>query len=334
MRVTVVGAGSWGTTMASMLAGNAETVLWAREPEVAEAVTVQRENPLFLAGHRLHEDLRASADLGEALAGAELVVMAVPSQFFRSVLEQAAPTIDRGTPVLSLVKGLEEGTNRRMTEIVAEVLGTDAARVGVITGPNLAREVIAGQPCATVLALPDTELSRRLQGILMTPTMRVYSSHDVVGCEIAGAVKNVIALSAGIAHGLGFGENAKAALVTRGLAELTRLGVALGGQPLTFLGLAGNGDLFATCSSTQSRNHHVGTELGRGRTLAEIVDEMHMVAEGVRTAPTVVALAAGHGVEMPICEQVEEVLHRGKSPLDALATLMHRQAKAELEGLI
>jgi glycerol-3-phosphate dehydrogenase (NAD(P)+) len=332
MRVTVVGGGSWGTTLASLVAGRSEAVVWAREPEVVEAVRERHENPVFLPGVPLSPELRATTDLGAALEGAEVVVMAVPSPFFRAVLTDAAPAIARGVPVVSVVKGLEQGSRRRMTEVVAETLG-DEHPVGVLSGPNLAREVVAGQPSATVIALPEGGWSERLQQLFMGPTFRVYSSTDVVGCEVAGAVKNVIAIAAGIAHGLGFGENTKAALVTRGLAELTRLGVALGGQPLTFLGLAGNGDLIATCSSPQSRNRTVGAALAAGRSLDEVQAEMRMVAEGVRTAPVVLAVAAEHGVEMPITGQVEAVLHRGADPRDAVGALMGRGAKAELDGL-
>ena len=333
MRVAVVGAGSWGTTVASLVAGNAPTVVWAREPEVAEAIRSRRENPLFLEGHRLHDALEATSTLAEAVEGADLVVMAVPAQHFRGVLVDMAPLLGRTTPVVSLVKGLEAGSLLRMTEVVAEVTDVEPSRIGVLTGPNLAREVVVGQPTATVVALGDSSWSHRVQTLFATPRLRVDSSEDVVGCEVAGALKNVIAIAAGIAAGLGFGENTKAALVTRGLAELTRLGVALGGNPLTFLGLAGNGDLFATCSSPQSRNRHVGFELGQGRDLDEVIAEMHMVAEGVRTAPSVLTLAERHGVEMPICAQVDAVLARTTSPEDALASLMTRPPKAELDGL-
>lgn len=334
MRVSVVGAGSWGTTVASLLAERTETVIWAREPEVAAAINERHENPWFLQGAELTAALRATDDLTDALNGAEMVLMAVPSQFFRSVAERAAGALSPATPVVSLVKGIEAHTLARMTEIVREVVGTHPEALGVLTGPNLAREVIARQPSATVVAIPDPDLARRLQHLLSSPTFRVYTNPDVVGCEISGSVKNVIAIGAGIAHGLGFGENTMAALITRGLAELARLGVALGGEPLTFLGLAGNGDLVATCSSAKSRNRHVGTELGRGRPLAEIEAEMNMVAEGVRTAPSVLALAERVGVEMPIAEQVAAVLYEGRAPLDALAELMGREPKAELHELI
>jgi glycerol-3-phosphate dehydrogenase (NAD(P)+) len=333
LRVAVVGAGSWGTTVASLVAGHADTRLWAREVEVVEAVNQRHENTLFLPDIALSPALRATGALEEALDHADVVVMGVPAQHFRGVFTQAADLLPSDTPVVSLVKGIERDTLQRMTEIVRDLNDHDPRRVGVLTGPNLAREVAVGQPSATVVALVDDEWSRRLQHLFMSPTFRVYTNQDVVGCELAGAVKNVIAIAAGIVHGLGFGENTKAALLTRGLAELARLGTALGGQPLTFLGLAGNGDLVATCSSPQSRNRTVGTELGRGRAIEDIVADMHMVAEGVETTSSVLALAERVNVEMPIARQVAAVIHEHLPPLDALAALMEREPKPELDDL-
>jgi glycerol-3-phosphate dehydrogenase (NAD(P)+) len=317
-----------------MIAAAAPTTLWAREPEVVEAVNVEHVNPLFLPGLALTPTLRATADLGEALAGADAAVLVVPSTFVRSVLRDAAPHLRPELPLLSVVKGLEQGSNLRMTEVVAEEIGTEPDRLGVLTGPNLAREIAAGQPAATVIALPDEVRARELQALVAGPTFRVYTNPDVIGCEISGCVKNVIALGAGMAHGLGLGDNTKAALITRGLAELARLGIALGGRPLTFLGLAGNGDLIATCSSEQSRNRHVGTELGRGRPLDEIVAEMNMVAEGVKTAPAIRELAARHDVEMPIVDAVDAVLRGEATPTQVLVELMERPSKSELLGLV
>lgn len=333
MRVAVIGAGSWGTTLASMIAARTAATLWAREPEVVDAVNVEHVNPLFLPGLALTPTLRASGELGEVLADAEAVVLAIPSSFFRSVLRDAAPHLGPEVPVLSVVKGLEPGTNKRMTEVVAEEIGTEPDRLGVLTGPNLAREIAAGQPAATVIALPDEARAAQLQALVSGPTFRVYTNPDVIGCEISGCVKNVIALGAGMAHGLGLGDNTKAALITRGLAELARLGVALGGRPLTFLGLAGNGDLIATCSSDQSRNRHVGTELGRGRALDDIIAEMNMVAEGVKTAPAIRELASRHDVDMPIVDAVDAVLRGDETPAEALVELMQRPSKSELVGL-
>jgi glycerol-3-phosphate dehydrogenase (NAD(P)+) len=269
--------------------------------------------------------------LEEALSGADLVVMGVPSHGFRAVLAEGSAFIDPGVPVLSLSKGVEQDTLLRMTEVIEELLPGHPA--GVLTGPNLAKEILAGFPALSVVALADGDLAARLQGVFATPTFRVYTNTDVVGCEVAGALKNVMAIAAGMADGMGFGDNTKAALITRGLAELTRLGIALGGQPLTFSGLAGMGDLVATCMSRQSRNRYVGEELGKGRTLDEIVAEMNMVAEGVKTARAVVALAERVNVEMPIAEEVVAVLNGDKKAADAIAPLMERERGHELQGI-
>ena len=237
-------------------------------------------------------------------------------------------------PVVSLAKGIEQGTLARMTEVACEVLaGHEPACVGVLTGPNLAREVAAGQPTASVVAMTDAAVAEEMQRIFFAPTLRVYTNPDVVGCEMAGALKNVIAIGAGIADGLGYGDNTKAALMTRGLAELARLGVAMGGDPLTFAGLAGMGDLIATCSSPQSRNRHVGVELGKGRALDDIISEMNMVAEGVKSTTAVLELATRHGVEMPLASFVRRVLYEGARPADLVPELMLRKAKPELHGM-
>jgi glycerol-3-phosphate dehydrogenase (NAD(P)+) len=334
VKVAVVGAGSWGTAVAQICSVNAEVVLWARSPELAACIGKQHENPTYLPGIALPESVRATADLAGACEGAEVVVMAVPSHGFRAVLGAAAPAIGGGVPVISLAKGIEQGTRARMTEIVAEVLpGHPTDRIGVLTGPNLAREVAEGQPTASVVAVRDDATAAALQQLFMTPTFRVYTNVDVVGCEIAGALKNVIALAVGAAAGLGFGDNTRAALITRGLAELARLGVALGGNPMTFAGLAGMGDLVATCASEKSRNRHVGFELGRGRSLEEITAEMNMVAEGVKTTAAVIELASEYGVDMPIATMVGAVLYEGLQAADMVPALMLREAKPELRGL-
>jgi len=333
MRVAVIGAGSWGTAVAGIAAENADTVLWARRPELAEAINATHANPDYLPHASLPDRLRATSSLDEAVAGAEVLVMGVPSHGFRSVLE-SMPAIDPATPIVSLSKGVEQDTLMRMTEVAADVLPDHPRdRIGVLSGPNLAREIAAGQPAASVIAVGDVELARRLQGLFMTPTFRVYTNADVVGAEAAGALKNVMAIAAGMAHGLGFGDNTLAALLTRALAELTRLGIALGGKPLTFAGLAGIGDLIATCMSSQSRNHRVGFGLGQGRSLDEITGEMRMVAEGVKSTRGILALGARHEIEMPIAEQVGSVLYEGANPKDAVANLMLRQAKGEMEGI-
>jgi glycerol-3-phosphate dehydrogenase (NAD(P)+) len=333
--VAVIGAGSWGTTVAALATQNASSVvLWARRPELAEAIDTTHENPDYLPGRLLPASLRATSDLAEALAGAEAVVLAVPSHGLRGVLDEARRSVPAGVPVVSLAKGLESGSLKRMTEVVTEVLdGHPPERVGVLTGPNLAVEVVAGMPTASVVAMVDPEAAACLQRLFMTSAFRVYTNPDVVGCEIAGVLKNVVAIAAGVAQGLGVGDNARAALITRGLAELTRLGLALGGNTLSFLGLAGIGDLVVTCTSEKSRNRHVGVELGRGRSLSEILGEMTMVAEGVRSTGAVLALAERYGVEMPIATQVQAVLAGERSPSEVLALLMGREAKPELEGI-
>jgi glycerol-3-phosphate dehydrogenase (NAD(P)+) len=333
MRVAVVGAGSWGTAVAGIVASNADTVLWARRPELVEVINSTHTNPDYLPHAVLPERLTASADLEASVAGADVVVMGVPSHGFRAVLE-ALPPLAAATPIVSLSKGVEQATLMRMTEVSHDVLPDhDVGQIGVLSGPNLAREISAGQPAATVVAMSDHETAARLQRLFMTPTFRVYTNDDVIGAESAGALKNVMAIAAGMAHGLGFGDNTLAALITRALAELTRLGIAMGGKPLTFAGLAGMGDLIATCMSSQSRNHRVGYGLGQGRSLAEITGEMRMVAEGVKSTRGILALGARHGIEMPIAEQVGGVLYDGASPADAVAALMLRDAKAETHGI-
>jgi glycerol-3-phosphate dehydrogenase (NAD(P)+) len=331
--VVVVGAGSWGTAIASLLASKVPTVLWARSGALAQAINERHENPTYLPGVRLPEALEATSSLSGAARRADVVLMAVPSHGFRGVLGQLVPSLGGGVPVVSLAKGIESGSNLRMSEIVAQLAPANPA--GVLTGPNLAREVAEGQPAATVVAFDDVAEAERIQELLHTGTFRVYTGTDVVGCEIAGATKNVMAIAAGICDGLGLGENTRAVLITRGLAELVRLGVTLGGQALTFGGLAGVGDLVATCASPQSRNRTVGFELGQGRPLSAIVGGMRMVAEGVKTAGPLLELARGHHVEMPIVEQVEAIVAGRRSPRDALVALMDRPARPEWdEGLL
>jgi len=334
MRLAVIGAGSWGTTVAALGARNAEHVtLWARRPELADALNAGGENPDYLPGRPLGPVV-ATARLDEALDGADVVALAVPSHGFRAVLVEAAPFVPSGALLLSLAKGLEQGTLKRMTEVASEVVpGHDDGRIGVLTGPNIATEVAAGMPTASVVAMTDETAAAAVQRLFMTDTFRVYTNPDVVGCEIAGVVKNVVALAAGIAQGLGVGDNARAALITRGLAELTRFGLALGGNPLSFLGLAGIGDIVVTCTSPRSRNRHVGEALGRGRPLADVLGEMTMVAEGVRSTAAVLARAAAAGVELPIAAQVQAVLDGVRTPADAVSSLMLREAKSELEGI-
>jgi glycerol-3-phosphate dehydrogenase (NAD(P)+) len=329
-RIAVVGAGSWGTTAAALAIASTPTVLWSRRPEVADRVNREHRNPVYLPDVELPETLIATAELSEALEGAEAVVMAVPSHGFRDVFSEAAPLIEPTIPIVSLTKGIEQGTLATMTQVVADVdPGHDRGRIGVMTGPNLASEVAAGQPTAAVVAFRDQETAVTLQQVFMGPTFRVYTHDDVTGCELGGALKNVMAIAAGMSDGLGFGDNTRAALITRALAELSRLGIALGGRPSTFAGLAGMGDLIATCISSNSRNHRVGFGMARGMTLDAIVAEMAMVAEGIKTTRAVLDLAARHEIEMPIAAHVGMVLYEGMDPREAVLRLMTRGAKAE-----
>ena len=331
-RVTVIGAGSWGTTIAALIAEKADATLWARRPELAEYIDERQENPDYLAGFRLPVALRSTSDLPEALEATEALVMAVPSHGYRSVLEKAAPSVPQRVPIVSVTKGIEQHTLMRMTEVTADVLPDHPLdRIGVMTGPNLAKEIIAGQPAATVVAMIDEATALELQRLFMAPTFRVYTNPDVIGCEAAGALKNVMAIAAGMAQGLGFGENTLATLITRALAEISRLGVAMGGDPFTFAGLAGMGDLIATCMSPKSRNHQVGYGLGQGKSLQDIVSHMNMVAEGVKSTSAVLQLADRYDVEIPIAEQVGRVLYDGLTVGEAIIALMGRSARSEVE---
>ena len=330
-RVAVVGAGAWGTTLASLLSTRADTVLWAREPEVVASIARQGENEQFLPGVVLPASLRVTGDLPAAVEGAELVVYAVPAQHLRSLVESIDVT---ASLVLNVAKGLEEGTCMRMSEVLADAQPRrDPSSIGVLSGPNLAREIVAGQPAATCVAFPDLAAAEWVQQLLMTSALRVYTSEDVVGCEIGGALKNVIAIAAGVADGLGYGTNTKAALITRGLAELARLGTAAGGRPLTFLGLSGNGDLVATCSSPQSRNYRLGHELARGRSAREALSSQSTVAEGAATAPVAVELATRLKVDLPIAQSVVALLREERTAQELVALLMGRESKTELAGL-
>lgn len=330
--MAVIGAGSWGTTLASLAARSVPTILWARRPELARAINDRNENPDYLPGHILVDDLEATSDLREAITQADAVVMAVPSHGFREVFGEISPHLGPRVPVVSLTKGIEQDTLQTMTQVVNTAAPHhDETRVGVLTGPNLASEIIVGQPTAAVVAMPDRQSAEDIQAALMGPTFRVYTNDDVVGCELGGAMKNVMAIAAGMSDGLGFGDNTRATLITRALAELTRLGVFLGGRPSTFAGLAGMGDLIATCSSSLSRNHRVGVALAQGQALDEITAEMRMVAEGVKTTRAVLGLADRAEVEMPIAAHVGHVLYEGMDPRDAVLSLMTREAKDETE---
>jgi len=329
-RVAVIGAGSWGTTIASLLAHNAPTVLWARRSELADELRTTRMNSRYLPDVRVHDELQVTSDITDAVTDASLVVVAVPSANFRDVVRSFTLYLEPTAVLMSVTKGLERGTGRRMSEVFVD-LAPDHV-VSVLSGPNLAVEIAAGHPAASVVACADPLAVKQLQEVFSQPFFRVYTHDDVVGCEIGGVVKNVIAIAAGIAHGLGFGDNSRATLITRGLAEMGRLGAQLGANPGTFSGLAGMGDVIATCSSMKSRNTTVGVRLGQGETIAEVNASMnHMVAEGVRSAGTVVALARKVGVELPICEAVAEVCEGRLSAADGMMRLMSRSRKSERE---
>jgi glycerol-3-phosphate dehydrogenase (NAD(P)+) len=334
LKVAVVGAGSWGTAFACIPASNGiDTVVWARRQELADAISSRHECPDYLPGVSLPPTLEATHDLERALSGAQVVVMAIPSHAFRDVLRDVVSHVSTDASMLSLTKGLEQQTLKRMTEVMRQEIDLPPWAFGTLTGPNLAREIAQGQPAAAVIGFEETDTAVKMQNAFMSPRFRVYTNEDVPGCELGGAIKNVIAIAAGIGDGMGFGDNSKATLITRGFAEMARLGTALGGKTLTFAGLAGMGDLIATCASPLSRNRHVGEQLGKGRTIEEIIAEMKMVAEGVKTSRVVVQLAERVGVSMPIAERVVKVVHEGMSPEEALLSLMTREAEPEFLGL-
>jgi len=326
--VGVIGAGSWGTTVAAMTSANTTTQLWARRDDLAVEINESHTNSRYLPDFILPAELAATSSLEAIVSSSDVIVMAVPSHGYREVARAAAAYLRPWVPIVSLSKGLERESQQRMSEVTEEEMSGHP--VAVLTGPNLAKEIMHGQPAASVVAIDDSRIAGELQRLFSTPSLRVYTNPDVIGCEVAGVVKNVIAIASGMAQGMGFGDNTRATLITRGLAEMTRLGLELGGDPGTFAGLAGMGDLIATCASTQSRNNTVGCRLGAGETVDEIVESMNMVAEGVKSSPSVLELARVAGVEMPITEQVVAVCHEGRSARDALAALMDRDAKSEL----
>jgi len=332
MRVAVVGGGAWGTALADLLAAKGEdVVLWAYEPEVAEEINRRHRNDLFLPEAPLTPSLRATNDAVQAVADAELVVSVAPSHAVRSVMSAAAPGLGPGALVVSASKGLEARGLKRMSEVLAEVLPKGTAVVA-LSGPTFAREVYERQPSAVTAASVDPDAAARAQRAMSAPTFRVYTNDDPIGVELGGALKNVIAIAAGILDGLGLGSNVRAALITRGLAEITRLGVAMGAKPMTFAGLAGVGDLVLTATGPLSRNRSLGVELGKGRTLEEVMARRLSVAEGVGTARAAVALAAKVGVELPIASQVHGVLFEGKPPRQAIGELMERALTSESWG--
>ena len=330
LKVGLLGGGSWGTTVASLVARNAPAVLWARDAATVEEINRLHTNQKYLPGASLHENLRATHDLREASAHVDVVVVGVPSHGFRGALEMIREHIRPWVPVISLTKGLEAESGKRMTEIIEEVL--PGHPVGVLTGPNLAREIMSGFAAASVIAMEDEIINRALQELFSSGLFRVYTNDDVIGCELGGVLKNVIAIAVGMGDGQGAGDNTRSALITRGLAEITRLGVAMGGKPATFAGLAGVGDLVATCTSSQSRNRHVGVELGKGRHIDEIIAGMFMVAEGVKSVPMVMALARRYGVEMPLTQEVFEVVSGRGNARRAFRGLLRTLAGAESDA--
>jgi glycerol-3-phosphate dehydrogenase (NAD(P)+) len=329
LNVSVLGGGSWGTTVASLVTRNSPVTLWARNPATVEEINTQHTNETYLPGATIPDKLVATNDIGEAVRGADVIVMGIPSQNFRAVLQEVKKHIRAWVPVISLTKGLELDTGMRMTEIINEVL--PGHPVGVLTGPNLAREIMAGQAAAGVIAMEDEIIVQELQNVFKSGLFRVYTNTDVIGCELGGVLKNIIAIAVGMGDGQGAGDNTRSALITRGLAEVTRLGVAMGGRPETFSGLAGMGDMIATCTSPQSRNRHVGVELGKGRNMQDIIDEMVMVAEGAKSAPAVIDLSERYDVEMPIARDVYRVLSGDASASRAFRGLLRVEAGAESE---
>jgi glycerol-3-phosphate dehydrogenase (NAD(P)+) len=329
-RAAVLGAGSWGTTFAKVLAdAGADVALLARRPELAEAIRTTGENADYLPGIRLPAAVTATADAAQALDGAGIVVLAVPSQSLRENLARWRPLLPDDATLLSLMKGVELGTTKRMSEVIREVTGAGPERVAALSGPNLAREIAEEQPAATVIACSDTARGEALQAACHTPYFRPYTNPDLIGCELGGAVKNVIALAVGMAEGLGFGDNTRASLITRGLAETARLGLELGAEPTTFAGLAGLGDLVATCSSPLSRNRTFGEKLGQGMSVEEVQHSTRQTAEGVGSCRSVLDLARAHDVYVPITEAVVRVCHEGVHPATMVKEIMTREAKPE-----
>lgn len=329
LKVGVLGGGSWGTTVASLTSRNSSVILWARNANTVNEINEHHTNSKYLPDALLHKNLKASTSIKETVCDADVIVMGIPSQHFRNVLEEAREHVRPWVPVISLAKGLEMETKMRMTEIIKEVLPGHPA--GVLTGPNLAKEIHSGKAAAAVIAMVDKTIAKELQSVFNSGLFRVYTNNDVIGCELGGALKNIMAIAAGMGDGADAGDNTRSALITRGLSELTRLGVAMGGERRTFAGLAGMGDLVATCSSSKSRNHHVGFELGAGKNLDQIIAEMNEVAEGVKTAKVVMELSKEYGIDMPISREVYKVLYEGNTVDDAFRGLIRIDIGSEEE---
>ena len=332
--IAIIGAGAWGTSLTIVLGrkGTHRVRLWAHEAEVVESISRRRVNEKFLPGHLIPEPVVVSSDLEKVVEGAGILVSVMPSQHCRAVFERMRPLLPPDILVISATKGLEEGSLLRMSEVIRRVMKRESIAIGALSGPSFAQEVARGDPTAVTIASQDSDLLRTVQQDFSDPRFRVYTNGDVVGVELGGALKNIIAIAAGICDGLGLGHNSVAALITRGLAEMTRLVIACGGRADTMAGLAGLGDLVLTCTGGLSRNRSVGAELGRGKKLPDIVSNMHgMVAEGVFTTTAAVGLAHARGVEMPIAQQMYAILHEGKSPREAMEQLMSRSGKSESE---
>jgi glycerol-3-phosphate dehydrogenase (NAD(P)+) len=330
--VAVMGSGSWGTAFAKVLAdAGADVTLWGRRAQIADEVNEAHTNTQYLPDIELPQSIRATTDGEKALADAEVVVLALPSQSLRGILSGLSPFVPAEAAVVSLMKGVELGTTRRMSEVIIEVTSVAPQRVAVLSGPNLAREIALCEPAASVVACTDRAVAERISDLCATAYFRPYTNIDVVGTELCGAVKNVIAIAVGMADGMGLGDNAKASIITRGLAETARLGAALGADPLTFLGLAGIGDLVATCMSPLSRNRTFGEGLGKGMTVAEVAAATKTTAEGVKSCTSILGLAHHHGVDVPIIENVVAVVHEGASPAEIGRRLLSRALKAEAE---
>ncbi|HEY2206056.1 MAG TPA: NAD(P)H-dependent glycerol-3-phosphate dehydrogenase [Pseudonocardia sp.] len=329
-QVAVLGAGSWGTAVASIVADSAQTVLWARSEEVAQDVNENNRNSAYLGDIELNKRLSATSEVERAVIDADVLIMGVPSHGFRDVLEQAAPYLRPWIPVVSLVKGLEQGTDYRMTQIVNEVLPGHPA--GVLAGPNIASEVTAGYAAAATIAMPDQSSASQLAALFRTERYRIYSTTDVLGVEVAGALKNVFAIAAGMGDGIGAGFNTKAMVITRAVREMSKMGEAMGGDPRTFAGLAGTGDLIVTCTSPASRNRRVGEALGKGQGIKEVLDGMNQVAEGVKAASVVIEMAAERGLYMPIAKEVHGVVNEGRTAEDAYRGLLKITPGHEVHG--
>ncbi|MDQ6835359.1 MAG: NAD(P)H-dependent glycerol-3-phosphate dehydrogenase, partial [Actinomycetota bacterium] len=326
----VLGAGSWGTTVASLASENVHTTLWSRRAETAQEVDERHRNTDYLEDRELCAELEATDALEDAVATADVLALAVPSHGFRAVLESAAPHVRPWIPIVSLTKGLEQETRKRMTEVIDDVLPGHPS--GLLAGPNLAKEVLDGYAAAAVISMPDQHVAQSLQEVFATTAFRIYTNTDVIGCELGGALKNVMAIAAGMAEGLGVGDNTRATVITRALSEITRLGLAMGGEPRTFAGLTGMGDLMATCMSPQSRNRTVGEKLAQGMSAEEIADDMNMVAEGIKTARVVMELASEHDVEMPIAQEVDAVVSGDRTAQEAFAGLLRLEPTSEIHG--